>query len=226
MGAGLKRSSAATGVTRAEMVADRIRQAVRAGVYVSGDRLIELTLAHQMGVSQNTVRDALRLLEAEGWVVKHSRHGVYVRVFSREEVIELYALWAAVESLALRWTIERISKKDVIHLRRVLANGQREALTGDLQAAMEAVLEFHTLIGRLSARPQTEALLQSLHNRVWLLEVLRQMRAPRGLRAHEARLMLYEKLVSLMEAGDADAAEELLRYLIRTEGETLVNLLE
>ncbi|MBL8164536.1 MAG: GntR family transcriptional regulator [Anaerolineae bacterium] len=216
----------AAGATRAEMVADRIRQAIRAGVYVSGDRLIELTLAHQMQVSQNTVRDALRLLEAEGWVVKQSRHGVYIRTFSREEVIELYALWAAVESLAVRWAIEQISKKDTTHLRRILANGQREALAGDLQTAMEAVLEFHTMIGTLSAKPQTEALLRSLHNRVSLLEVLRQMRAPRSLRAHEARLMLYEKLVSLMEAGDGDAAEELLRYLIRTEGESLISLIE
>jgi DNA-binding GntR family transcriptional regulator len=208
------------------MIADRIRQAIRAGVYVSGDRLIELTLAHQMNVSQNTVRDALRLLETEGWVIKQSRHGVYVRAFSREEVIELYALWEAVESLALRWAIDLITKKDITHLRRILANGEREALAGDLQTAMEAVLEFHALIGKLSAKPQTEALLCSLHNRVSLLEALRQMRAPRGLRAHEARLMLYEKLVSLMEAGDGDAAEELLRYLIRTEGESMVNLLE
>jgi DNA-binding GntR family transcriptional regulator len=71
------------GATRAETVAEQIRQAIRAGAYVSGQRLVELSLAAKLNVSQNTVRDALRLLETAGWVVKRARHGLYVRSLTR-----------------------------------------------------------------------------------------------------------------------------------------------
>ena len=51
-----------TAATRAETVADQIRQAIKDGQYMGGERLIEQTLAGQMNVSQNTIRDALRIL--------------------------------------------------------------------------------------------------------------------------------------------------------------------
>ena len=63
-----------TKATRAETVAAALREAILKGDYLSGERLIELSLAKTFDVSQNTVRDAMRLLEQDGWVVKHARH--------------------------------------------------------------------------------------------------------------------------------------------------------
>lgn len=212
--------------TRAELLADKLRQAIRAGVYVSGDRLVELTLAGQFRVSQNTVRDALRLLEAEGWVVKQARYGAYVRNFKREEVIELYALWEAIECLALRWAMEASSRKDLTQLRRLIQEARKQSLMDDPQEAMRAIFEFHRLIGEMSGKVQTQEMLASLHNRMYLLEVIGQMRAPHSLHTQEARLLLYEKLVTIMDAKDAEGALELLSYLIQSERDALLPLLE
>jgi len=212
--------------TRAETIAERIRQAIRAGAYISGDRLVELTLARQMQVSQNTIRDALRLLEAEGWVVKHTRHGVYVRTFTRAEADELYTLRTALETVALRWVIEVVTKKDVANLRRILQNGRKDALAGDLSTAIEAVMEFHSAIVTISGRPQTIEMLHRLHNQVYLLEMMREMKNPRGLRSHEARLLLHEKLVAFIEAQDSDGAVDLLHYLIQADRDSLLPTLD
>ncbi len=214
------------GATRAEIVAEQIRQAIRAGAYVSGQRLVELTLAARLNVSQNTVRDGLRLLETAGWVVKHARHGVFVRSFTRDEVIELYALWQAVESLALRWVMKSASRKDLSQLSRIIQTARKDMLEGELEESSEAIFDFHSLIGQLSGKAQTTEILQSLHNRIYLLEIVRQMRTPRSLHNHEARLLLYEKLVSLMDVSHFDEARELLEYLIQTDCDSLLPLFE
>ncbi len=212
--------------TRAETVAEQIRQAIRAGAYVSGQRLVELSLAAKLNVSQNTVRDALRLLETAGWVVKHARHGVYVRSFTRDEVTELFALWQAVECLALKWVIKSASRKDLSQLTRIIQTARKDMLEGELEESSEAIFEFHSLIGTLSGKAQTVEILESLHNRIYLLEIVRQMRAPRGLHSHEARLLLYEKLVLLMGENQVEEACGLLEYLIQADCDSLLPLLD
>ena len=214
------------GATRAETVAEQIRQAIRAGAYGSGQRLVELNLAAKLNVSQNTVRDALRLLETAGWVVKHARHGVYVRSFSRDEIIELYALWQAVEGLALRWTMKVATRKDFMQLTRITQTARRDMLEGELEESSEAIFEFHNLIGRLCGKAQTSEILASLHNRIYLLEIMRQMRSPRSLHSHEERLLLYEKLVSLMEVSHFDEAQALLEFLIQRDCDSLLPLFD
>jgi DNA-binding GntR family transcriptional regulator len=211
--------------TRASTVADQIRQAIMDGQYMGGERLIEQTLAGQMSVSQNTIRDALRILEGEGWVVKTARHGVYVRSFNRPEAEELYMLWAAVEGLALRWVIESLSKNALGHLRRLIQDARKQALMGDSQGATETLFALHASISSLSGRAQTMELLTSLLNRVRLLEIVRQMRAPRSAHAHQTQIILYEKLVSLIETGDTEAAIQLHTYLVMDDCATLLPLL-
>lgn len=212
-------------MTRAQFLADTLRQAIHNGDYVCGERLVELTLSQQMNVSQNTVRDALHILQDEGWVVKHARRGAYVRAFTPAEAAEVYALWAAVEGLALRWLMESLTKSHLTHLRRLIKQARNHAFTGDLRRSNESLLALHAAVATGAGRPQTAALLARLRNQAHLLEVLRQMRAPRSLHAQQAHILLYEKLVSLMEAGDADAAQPLLEYLIKTDGAALLPLL-
>ncbi len=214
------------GATRAETVAEQIRQAIRVGAYVSGQRLVELTLAAKLNVSQNTVRDALRLLETNGWVVKHARHGVYVRSFTRDEAAELYALWQVIEALALRWVMKIAKKKDLNQLSGIIQTARKDMLDGHIEESTEAIFDFHTLISKICGKTQTAEMLTSLHNRIYLLEIIRQMRAPRSLHTQEARLLLYDKLVSLIAMSQFDDAQALLAYLIQSDCDSLLLLLD
>lgn len=214
------------GATRAEVVATHIRQAIRAGAYASGQRLVELTLAAKLKVSQNTVRDGLRLLEAAGWVEKRSRHGVYVRAFTRDEAAELFALWQALEGLALQWAMRSAGKRDLTQLARIIQLAHKDLLDGELEEATEAIFDFHRMIGRICGKHQTAELLESVHNRIYLLEITRQMRAPRSIHQQQERLLLYDKLVSLMAVSQFDDAQALLRYVIQSDCESLLPLLD
>jgi DNA-binding GntR family transcriptional regulator len=203
-----------TAVTRAETTADAIRVSILGGQILSGERLVELILAQSLGVSQNTVREALRILEAEGWVVKQARHGVYVRSFSPADAAEVCALIEAVELLVLAWALERIDKIARADLAALLAAAHKSADKGDLLAAFAHLIAFHERLGAAADRPITQRLLETLYNQVRLLEALRHARAPRTARELDAQTKAHEALARAIAANDAVAACDCLHQQI------------
>ena len=200
--------------TRAEGAADAIREAILSGKYLSGERLIEIRIAQKLDVSQNTVRDALRILEQEGWVVKQPRRGVYVRTFSAEAAAEIGALLTAVETMALGWAMERFDKADHVDLHKHVAAARKLACAGDQRAAFAELLAFHERIRSAAQHPLTTEVLETLYNQVRLLDALRQARAPRSLRELDERIDDHEALAHLISKGDVEAACQSLREQI------------
>jgi DNA-binding GntR family transcriptional regulator len=211
--------------TRAEAVADTLRRAIQAGEYVSGERLVELGLAEEFNVSQNTVRDSLRILEGEGWVVKHARRGVYVRSYTADEAAELYTLWATLEGLAVQWVVEGLTRGDIARLRQLLAQAKLKLQRGDVRGSAEMLFGFHEAIWHIPHKTQTAILLHMLHNQVRLLETLRQMRIPRNLPQQAAQLAACEQALTAMDAGNASAAQQIIHDLIMADCATLLPLL-
>ncbi len=212
--------------TLSEIVAGSLRQALHDGAYVCGERLVELKIAHEMSVSQNTVRDALRILESEGWVVKRPRHGVYVREFNREELRELYALRAALETLALSWACEYASREKLEGLKKHIEETRQQVQMGNSYAAREALFRFHTDVTRMAAKPQTKRILLRLFNQSRLLENLREVHRPRSVREWRATVDDYEKLYALIDAGSQLEAVQQIHNIICGDGDALVKLLD
>lgn len=211
-----------TRATRAETVAAALREAILKGDYLSGERLVELSLAKSLDVSQNTVRDALRLLEQDGWVVKHARRGVYVRTFTSDEAAEVFALIGAVESLALDWALQIMTKSALQELGALLETARRHAYTGDWQAAIEAGFRFHERIAQIAGKPFTTQVMAQLFNQARLLEALRQARAPRNPQELNAHIRRHEALYHAIESGDASGAQRLMREQIQIYAEAVL----
>ncbi|MBN8591173.1 MAG: GntR family transcriptional regulator [Anaerolineae bacterium] len=212
--------------TRVQSVTDSLRDSIRQGRLQGRERLVELSLAEQYGVSQNTIREALARLETEGWVVKTARHGVRIRSFSLDEADEVYTLWLAVAGVALRWLVSHPNKSSFARLKKLIETARRQALQNQAEDAFETLLEWHRSLGIFSGRAQTAELLGNLVNRVAMLERLRANRSPRSLHALQAQILLYSKLVSLLENGDGAGAADLLQYLILDDLETLLPVLD
>jgi DNA-binding GntR family transcriptional regulator len=83
-----------------EQVKEVLLARILDGVYAPGDRLVETQLAGELGVSQAPVREALRELETLRFVFSEPFKGTRVRGVSREEVVEIYPVRAALEGLA------------------------------------------------------------------------------------------------------------------------------
>ena len=86
-------------------VRDELERMILDGEVAAGERLNELTLAEQMGVSRGPVREAARLLENSGLVTYLPNRGFFVRKFSAEELDNLYELRIIIETAASFTTI-------------------------------------------------------------------------------------------------------------------------
>lgn len=212
--------------TLAETVAAALADAIQNGEYYSGERLIELTISHLMNVSQNTVRDALRILEHQGWVVKHSRHGVYVRAFTTSEVEEVYTLWGTLEALALRWGVRSSNRNNIEELRQLIKQARRQIQLNELNAGIDTLFKFHSAIRIMSGKPQTIELLERLHNQIRIIEALRKLRAPRTFREQEQQMTAYEAIMGMIELGDIGSAAQSLQAQIMSECSIVLTLLD
>ncbi|PJF20802.1 MAG: hypothetical protein CUN56_14335, partial [Phototrophicales bacterium] len=160
--------------TLAQILSDTLRQDLRDGVYLCGERLAESVLARQYNVSQNTARDALKLLEAEGWVIKHARRGVYVRQFSNAEAEELYTLRATLENLVLNWAMQAMNEQNQAQLAQIIAQARIQANSENDNGVWDAINTFHETLLRIADHPMTLGILQPILNQCRLLMNLRQ----------------------------------------------------
>lgn len=97
----------------------QLRQAILSGVYVPGDFINQVHAAREMGVSRTPVREALRLLQAEGLVEAQFQHRMRVTAVNADEVDEVYSIWILVQALAVRLAVPRVSQADRQELARL-----------------------------------------------------------------------------------------------------------
>jgi DNA-binding GntR family transcriptional regulator len=90
-----------------------VRAAIVESRYPPGHRLVEHRIAEELGLSRTPVREALRMLEAEGLVVSARNRGAMVRPLSETEVVDLYGLRIRLESYAVEVATERITESEL-----------------------------------------------------------------------------------------------------------------
>ena len=95
-----------------DLVVDAIKRGVLLGRLVPGQRLIEADLTREVGVSRGPVREALKLLAAEGIVALNPHRGAYIRELSVQEVLDLIDLLAILVGYTVRRAAERIDEND------------------------------------------------------------------------------------------------------------------
>ena len=90
-----------------EVVCETLREAIRDGILEPGERLMEIQIAEELGVSRTPVREAIRKLELEGYVVMLPRRGTYVANLSIKDINEVYEIRASIDALAAGLAAER-----------------------------------------------------------------------------------------------------------------------
>jgi DNA-binding GntR family transcriptional regulator len=172
----------------------------------AGDiRLDERQLSEALGVSRTPIREAMTVLEQEGFVRSVPRRGIYVVKKTKREVIEMITVWAAIESLAARLATARASASELaaLHALAAFEGDPAEHLT----EYSEANMAFHRTIIGLGGVELMTSLTDNLfiHMRaIRAVTMAQDNRAARSLHDHMA-------IVAALEARDADAAERLVR---------------
>lgn len=133
-----------------QRVYERLRDHILAGGIGLGERLDERLLAEQMNVSRTPIRDAIGKLVKEGLVEHRAYQGNFVRVFSVQEITDLYELRAELESMAARLAAQRRTDADLAELKEHVSSAASAKEHSDLTAYAEADHRFHRLVTRMA----------------------------------------------------------------------------
>jgi len=152
-----------------ERVREELRERIVTGVLRPGDRLVERDLAEDLGVSRVPVREAIRSLEADGFVVVQSPRRVVVRQLSRVDVEELFDVREALEVLATGLACQRADPPALRRLKRAVTEAARALASGNINQAADANVRFHQEIVTLAGNGLLLSMLHQLEDRLrWL----------------------------------------------------------
>lgn len=153
-----------------ERVTRQLRDEILDGVREPGSKLVERDLAAQLGVSRVPVRDALRVLVAEGLVTPRPRTWAVVREFTSTDIADLTEVRAALEVLTFRLAAQRRQRADLQRLRATLDEELEAARAGDAVRARRAAADFHETVTSMAANELLSELENTWRSRMrWLL---------------------------------------------------------
>ncbi len=163
--------------TLADRVTDRIRRAIITGEFSPGSKLVETTLARQLGVSRSPVREALHRLEREGVVVQDTGRTSRVWKPCAKDVEEIVRLRSSLESLAVEQVIDELTEEDFSNLERILDTYEEAMSEMRLVDVIHTDREFHEYI---CARAGYSRLIDFWRQIMTQWEVLNHFGARRG----------------------------------------------
>lgn len=193
--------------TLVERVYETILDAICDGSLAAGTRVTQDELAVRLEVSRQPVMTALGLLRQQGFLIEHGRRGLQVAPADRARFDAIYEFRAVVEPLAASLAARRRTAEPLARAKALVAAGRRVAAAGDAKAALQADVDFHSLIYEMSGNPLIVESMQThwQHLRRSMGEVLRRPRFMQKVWKEHAAI------VEAIGAGDADAAARLIR---------------
>jgi DNA-binding GntR family transcriptional regulator len=199
---------------RADFVYSAVKGKILDNRLRPSQRISEIQVAREVGVSRTPAREALRRLEQEGWLVLVPRQGYSVRAFSLREVDEVYDLRIAIERHTVRTAAEHAPHPSLSRLRQEWeALEKRREKMGPLDW-LEADETFHRRVAEVTGNREIGALLRRINERI---RIIRRIDFTRPDRATFTRAEHLE-LLSLIQAGKAAVAADLMeQHILRSK---------
>ncbi|MDQ6895831.1 MAG: GntR family transcriptional regulator [Actinomycetota bacterium] len=192
-----------------EQVLEEIRGRIVDGHYPPGTRLTEERLAADFGVSRNPVREALRVVETEGFVTMTPRRGAVVATPNADTIGDLFAIRGSLEATSARLAAERATPDDVRALRGLLEAARIATEERDLDRVAQLNNELHKLCIAITGNRWLMQMSSALYLHVhWVFRIGAAQRAPHSWAEHI-------RIVDAIEAHDPDAAEAAVRVHLR-----------
>jgi DNA-binding GntR family transcriptional regulator len=170
-------------------------------------RLEERELMKALGVSRTPVREALSILEQEGFVRTVPRRGIFIVRKSKREMIEMIQMWAALESMAARLATLTASDAEIGKLRHLFDEFQSSPPAEHLDEYSDANIAFHQAIIRLGGSRLIE---DATHNLFLHVRAIRRATISQNNRAARS-IIEHLKIIEALERRDTELAERLTR---------------
>lgn len=209
-------------LTLCERVYRHLRQEILADQLPPGTELSEVALSRELSVSRGPIREAMGRLAAEGLVTIRPRRGAEVRSLTPQELIDAYQVREALEVMAVRLAVPRITKSDLARLDELVTSMAESARKDRVAEFFAANVAFHELLCELSGNQK----LQEVHHRLEG-EISRFQARTLALRGSlESSVSEHRAILAAVRLGDVDKAAELTAAHVRVPAQRLQESLD
>jgi DNA-binding GntR family transcriptional regulator len=170
-------------------------------------RLDERQLTRALGVSRTPVREALSILEQEGFLRTMPRRGIFIVRKSKREIIEMIQMWAALESMAARLATQHASDAAIAKLRHLFDEFQNSPPSEHIDEYSDANIAFHQAVIRLGGSRLIEDATRNLLIHVRAIRKATISQSDRAARS----IIDHLKIIEALENRDTERAERLSR---------------
>jgi len=145
-----------------QMVYEHLKDAIFYGEYNSGDRLVESEIGKRIGTSRTPVREALHTLEREQLISSIPRVGYTVNEISVNDFDEMCEIRLVLESLALRWAMEKTPQQLRSALRKNVSEAEKQIDAGNIEKFIDVDTAFHDIIADLAGSERLKELTKNI----------------------------------------------------------------
>ncbi len=205
-----------------DLVLEALREAIMNGSLQPRERLMEIQLAEELGVSRTPVREALRKLELEGFIVMVPRKGAYVSDLSMKDIADVFEIRAALEGLAAALAAERITEEELETMERLLVEKVEAINKNDIDKLVEVDTKFHETMYQASRNDRLCSIISNLREQIQRLR-LTSLSVPG--RKKES-LDEHRNIVEAIQARDVKLARHLAQEHIENAENVLIDSLK
>jgi DNA-binding GntR family transcriptional regulator len=205
-----------------ELVLEAIREAIKNGTLQPRERLMEIQLADDLGVSRTPVREALRKLEQEGFIVMVPRKGAYVSDLSMKDVADVFEIRAALDGLAGGLAAERITEDELDLMERMLVEKGEAINQHDIDKLVEADTRFHEAMYMASRNERLSNIISNLREQIQRFRLTSLSVPGRS----EDSLKEHRQILEAIQARDIQLARQLAQEHIENAETVLIDSLK
>lgn len=204
--------------TLPEAAAERLRTLIIEGGLVPGAKLNERELSERLGVSRTPLREAFRMLAADGLLVQLPNRGAQVVAMSRDDVRDAFEVMAALEGLAGELAAARITDADIADLRAQQAEMDKAHAASDLPAYYRINRQIHDRLNAIAANPVLGHTYRSLNVRLHALRFRSNLNRAKW----DQAVAEHRSMIAALAARDGAALRDLLIRHLRAKQQAVL----
>lgn len=201
-----------------DVVSETLREAIISGVLKPGERLMEIQLAEELGVSRTPVREAIRKLELEGFVIMLPRRGTYVSDLSIKDINDVFEIRTALDVLAAGLAAERITDEELEKMERLLVEIGTFIETEQFDKLVEADCQFHDVLYQASRNDRLVQIISNLREQFTRFRT-RSMAYPGRV---QNTFEEHRRLLEAIAQRDVELAQQLAREHLENAEQTIL----
>jgi DNA-binding GntR family transcriptional regulator len=203
-----------------ERIFEEIRDAVTFGHLKPGERLSEKRLCGEFRVSRTPLREALRKLQAQGYITLEANVGATVRKISLEEVEDIYDILSLLEPHAAMLAAAGRTKEDIRTLKHIFQGMNVQSAKDDYRVWVRKNDDFHNCIHMMSRRSVLSETIHYLRNRIYRFRILIT-----GREYVENYSLEHEKILNAIMSGEGkEAAKHMRKHLVNVRNNRVMFL--